>query len=50
MAYTETLAGAIYTEAPDISRFIHAYDGHKALSLGSAESVEMISAIAEDES
>ncbi|NVI86316.1 helix-turn-helix transcriptional regulator [Actinomadura sp. BRA 177] len=50
VAYTETLAGAIYTEAPDISRFIHAYDGHKALSLGSAESVEMISAIAEDES
>jgi transcriptional regulator with XRE-family HTH domain len=50
VAYTETLAGAIYTEAPDISQFIHAYNGHQALALGPAESIEMISAIAEDES
>lgn len=49
VAYTETLAGAIYTEAPDIYRFVHAYDGHKASALGPTESIEMISAIAKDE-
>ncbi|WP_243708741.1 helix-turn-helix transcriptional regulator [Actinomadura sp. GC306] len=49
VAYTETLAGAIYTEAPDISRFLHAYDGHMAMALEPAESVEMITAIAEEE-
>ncbi|TDC73666.1 helix-turn-helix transcriptional regulator [Actinomadura sp. 7K507] len=48
VAYTETLAGAIYTEAPDISRFVHAYDGHLAMALEPAESVEMIAAIAEE--
>jgi hypothetical protein len=48
VSYTETLAGAIYTESPDSSRFVHAYDGHMALTLGSAESAEMIAAIAEE--
>ncbi|WP_262402267.1 DUF5753 domain-containing protein [Actinomadura sp. CNU-125] len=49
VAYTESLAGGIYVEAPDISRFTHAYDGHMAMALGSAESIEMIAAIAKDE-
>lgn len=49
VAYTETLAGAIYTEAPDICRFIRAYDGHRAMALEPAESIEVISAIGEDE-
>ncbi|XVQ12809.1 helix-turn-helix domain-containing protein [Spirillospora sp. CA-255316] len=48
VAYTETLAGALYTEAPDIDRFTRAYDAHESMTLGPAESIELIMAIAED--
>ncbi|ACY99295.1 MULTISPECIES: helix-turn-helix domain-containing protein [Thermomonospora] len=48
VAYTETLAGAIYIESPDTERFIRAYDGHESLALGPADSIELISALAEE--
>lgn len=48
VAYTETLAGGVYVEAPGIESFVRAYDGHSNLALGPADSAEFISAIAEE--
>lgn len=47
VAYTETMAGAIYTEPPASDRFVKAYVGHESQALGQAESTEFISKIAE---
>lgn len=47
-AYTETMAGAIYIEAPDTRRFAQAYAGHEHLALGPGESADHISAVAEE--
>ncbi|MGH3390656.1 MAG: helix-turn-helix domain-containing protein [Actinomadura sp.] len=48
VAYAETLAGAIYVESPDTARLARAYDGHASLALGPADSIDLISAIAEE--
>jgi transcriptional regulator with XRE-family HTH domain len=48
VAYAETLAGAIYVESPDTERFVRAYDGHREQALGAMESVDAISAAAEE--
>lgn len=48
VAYTETLAGAVYVESPDTERFTRAYDAHRNLALDSADSAGLISATAEE--
>ncbi len=48
VAYTETLAGAIYVEAPGAERFVQAYDRLQSATLAPEESAEMISAAAEE--
>ncbi|MEU8342162.1 helix-turn-helix transcriptional regulator [Spirillospora sp. NPDC048832] len=48
VAYTETMAGAIYVESPESERFSQAYAGHESLALGPTESADLISAIAEE--
>ncbi|QKW34514.1 helix-turn-helix domain-containing protein [Actinomadura sp. NAK00032] len=48
VAYTETMAGTIYVESPESERFSRTYAGHESLALGPAESVNLISAIAEE--
>jgi transcriptional regulator with XRE-family HTH domain len=48
VAYTETLAGAIYVEAPGAERFVQAYDRLQSVTLTPEESAEMISAAAEE--
>ncbi|MFD0857289.1 helix-turn-helix domain-containing protein [Actinomadura adrarensis] len=47
VAYTETMAGALYLESPDAERFLRTYDGHKTVALKPAASTELISAMAE---
>ncbi|TDD89290.1 XRE family transcriptional regulator [Actinomadura darangshiensis] len=48
VAYTETMAGAIYVESPETERFAEAYAGHQSLALTPDESVDLISAAAEE--
>lgn len=48
VAYTETMAGAIYAEPPQSNRFIRTYVGHERLALGQAESTALIAKIAEE--
>lgn len=48
VAYTETMAGAIYTEPPASDRFTKTYVGHERQALGQAESTDFISKIAEE--
>ncbi|REE98731.1 helix-turn-helix domain-containing protein [Thermomonospora umbrina] len=48
VAYAETMAGALYVEAPDTEPFFRTYDGHKNLALGPADSIELITAITEE--
>lgn len=48
VAYVETPAGAIYVETPDTDRFVTRYDRLSKATLGAAESVELISATAEE--
>jgi transcriptional regulator with XRE-family HTH domain len=48
VAYAETLAGAVYVETPGAERFTEAYDRIRGLTLSPYESVEMISAAAEE--
>jgi hypothetical protein len=48
VAYTETLAGAVYVEAPDVQRFVQAYDRLQASASGRDESIELISALAKE--
>ncbi|MFA1544899.1 helix-turn-helix domain-containing protein [Actinomadura chokoriensis] len=48
VAYTETMAGAIYVESPKTERFTRTYAGHESLALGPAESLNLISALAEE--
>ncbi|QFG25015.1 helix-turn-helix transcriptional regulator [Actinomadura sp. WMMB 499] len=48
VAYSETMAGGVYVESPDSDRFIRTYDGHMSRALGQAESLELISKIAEE--
>jgi transcriptional regulator with XRE-family HTH domain len=48
VAYTETLAGAVYVETPGAERFVQAYDRLQCATLAPKESAEMISAAAEE--
>jgi transcriptional regulator with XRE-family HTH domain len=48
VAYTETLAGAIYVETPGAERFVQAYDRLQCATLKVKESAEMISAAIEE--
>jgi hypothetical protein len=47
VAYTESMAGALYVESPDTERFLRTYDGHKTMAFRPADSAEPISTIAE---
>ncbi|MBE1534380.1 helix-turn-helix domain-containing protein [Actinomadura algeriensis] len=48
VAYAETMAGAIYIEPPASDRFVQTYDGHTSMAFGSDDSIELLSAIAEE--
>lgn len=48
VAYAETPKGAIYVESPDTERLVQTYDELQKLALTPRESVELISAIAEE--
>ncbi|NKZ07009.1 helix-turn-helix domain-containing protein [Actinomadura latina] len=48
VAYTETMAGAIYIETPETERFAKAYAGHQSLALTPGESADLVSAAAEE--
>ncbi|GAA1821555.1 helix-turn-helix transcriptional regulator [Actinomadura chokoriensis] len=48
VAYTETMAGAVYAEPPQSDRFAQAYVEHERLALGPTESTALISKIAEE--
>ncbi|TYB46727.1 helix-turn-helix domain-containing protein [Actinomadura chibensis] len=48
VAYTETMAGAIYIESPQTKRFDEAHAGHEARALGPTESANQLLAIAEE--
>jgi len=49
IAFAETLAGAVYAEIPLASRFVHAYDRLHEAALGTVESAELISTLAEEQ-
>nr|WP_026341212.1 helix-turn-helix transcriptional regulator [Actinomadura atramentaria] len=48
IAHADTLQGAVYIESPQCDRLVEAYDRLHTLSLGPADSVELISAVAEE--
>jgi transcriptional regulator with XRE-family HTH domain len=48
VAYAETLAGAVYVEAPDVKPFVQAYDRLYQVSLDPKKSAELISASAKE--
>ncbi|RAY13296.1 XRE family transcriptional regulator [Actinomadura craniellae] len=48
VAYTETMAGALYVESPDNKRFFRAYDGHESLTLSPVDSAKLISTAADE--
>ncbi|GAA4240779.1 helix-turn-helix transcriptional regulator [Actinomadura meridiana] len=48
VAYTETLAGALYIESPENENFTRAYAGHKRQAIEPSDSINMILSAAEE--